>query len=212
MGVDMEYTGDVTALDPLRDRLCLDFINTSGQHPSHADDEFLTSYRHLVEWSAYMGVLREGETAQLLTLAERRPAEAEAALHYAVAVRETLFRVLSAAAADVEPDTADMIVFNSILAKTMAHLRMGTTPGGFGWAWAMDKDDLEQMLWPLVWDTVQLMTSHELHHVRSCASDDCDWLFLDTSKNHSRRWCSMSGCGNRAKARSHYHRARKANV
>jgi len=208
----MVYTGDAAALEPLRDRLCLDFINTAGQHPSHADDEFLTSYGHLVEWSVYMGVLHEREAAHLLTRAGSRPAEADAALHYAVAVRETLFRVLSAHAACREPDTADMGAFNHILSKTLTRLRLGTMPEGFGWAWAMDSDDLETMLWPVVWDAVQLMTTHDLRHLRECASDDCDWLFLDTSKNHSRRWCSMSSCGNRAKARNHYQRVRQVKV
>lgn len=208
----MVYSGDAAALDPLRDRLCLDFINTSGQHPSHANDEFLTSYERLVEWGAYMVVLTHDEAAHLLQLAKQRPAEAEAALNYAVAVRETLYRVLSAHAAGREPDTADMAAFNHILSKAMSRLRLTSGESKFGWVWAMDADDLEQMLWPVVWSAAELMTSHDLRQLRECASDDCDWLFLDTSRNHSRRWCSMASCGNRAKARAHYQRTRQANA
>lgn len=42
--------------------------------------------------------------------------------------------------------------------------------------------------------------------VRECAADDCHLIFLDTSRPQSRRWCSMSRCGGRAKARAHYAR------
>jgi predicted RNA-binding Zn ribbon-like protein len=45
------------------------------------------------------------------------------------------------------------------------------------------------------------MTSEELARVSSCGADTCRWLFLDTSRNHSRRWCDMKVCGNRMKAR-----------
>ncbi|MCD2171831.1 CGNR zinc finger domain-containing protein [Rhizobium sp. C4] len=38
---------------------------------------------------------------------------------------------------------------------------------------------------------------------------NCEWLFLDRSKNRSRAWCDMAVCGNRAKARLHYHRKRQ---
>lgn len=43
---------------------------------------------------------------------------------------------------------------------------------------------------------------------RACAAPDCGWVFIDRSKNSSRRWCDMASCGNRAKARSH--RTRRA--
>ena len=42
--------------------------------------------------------------------------------------------------------------------------------------------------------------------VRECGASDCAWLFLDTSKNHHRRWCDMTRCGNRAKVRRFYAR------
>ena len=61
------------------------------------------------------------------------------------------------------------------------------------------------MLWPVVQSAVDLMTSPELDRVGQCADDrGCGWLFVDTTKNRSRRWCDMRDCGNRAKARRHY--------
>ena len=61
----------------------------------------------------------------------------------------------------------------------------------------------------LVWETAQFLTSTDLGRLRICANRECGWLFLDTSKNHSRRWCSMADCGSRAKARRYYRRKKK---
>jgi predicted RNA-binding Zn ribbon-like protein len=78
-----------------------------------------------------------------------------------------------------------------------------------GWA---DEDLLDSVLWPVVQATVELLTSPDAERVRICEAvlaKECDWLFLDLSRNHSRRWCSMKDCGNRAKARRHYQRKRQ---
>jgi predicted RNA-binding Zn ribbon-like protein len=47
----------------------------------------------------------------------------------------------------------------------------------------------------------ELLISPERACVRECASETCTWLFVDTTKNHSRRWCDMNSCGNRYKVR-----------
>ncbi|MCB0153982.1 MAG: CGNR zinc finger domain-containing protein, partial [Anaerolineae bacterium] len=52
----------------------------------------------------------------------------------------------------------------------------------------------------------ELLTSDRLNRVGQCAGESCGWLFLDTTRNHSRRWCEMEHCGNRAKAKRHYRR------
>jgi len=46
-----------------------------------------------------------------------------------------------------------------------------------------------------------------LPRLKLCVADDCRWAFYDRSKNHSRAWCSMEVCGNRAKSRTHRNRA-----
>ncbi|MGH7124521.1 MAG: CGNR zinc finger domain-containing protein, partial [Stellaceae bacterium] len=79
---------------------------------------------------------------------------------------------------------------------------------GFTWAWD-DEPALDRMLWPIVRSATQLLTAAELSRVKQCAGRGCSWLFLDTSKNGSRRWCEMEVCGSRSKARAYYAR-RKA--
>ena len=78
----------------------------------------------------------------------------------------------------------------------------------FTWTWLDEPLSLDTPLWPVARSAAELLTSSELSALRLCASDRCAWLFLDTSRNGSRRWCSMRTCGNRAKARRHHARVR----
>ena len=80
--------------------------------------------------------------------------------------------------------------------------------GGASVEFSGDEDALECMLCPVVRDAADLLTSRELERVGRCADERCGWLFVDTSRNRSRRWCSMESCGNRAKARRHYRKSR----
>jgi predicted RNA-binding Zn ribbon-like protein len=67
---------------------------------------------------------------------------------------------------------------------------------------------LHRLLWPIAESAAELLTSQEVSSIRLCEAPDCDWLFLDNSRNRSRRWCDMKICGNREKARRHYRRSR----
>jgi predicted RNA-binding Zn ribbon-like protein len=81
--------------------------------------------------------------------------------------------------------------------------------GGYRWVWQNEGKSLpEYVLWPIAQAATELLTSEELKLVRWCEAPDCQWLFLDHSRNRSRRWCDMASCGNRAKARRHYQRTR----
>jgi len=62
------------------------------------------------------------------------------------------------------------------------------------------------LLAPTLWSAADLLVGPQLQRVRQCANPACGWLFLDNSKSGNRRWCSMSACGNRAKAHRHYQR------
>lgn len=90
--------------------------------------------------------------------------------------------------------------------RKKAALDDDSLPAAFQLAWQSSDLDLSLPCWPIVYSASQLLASNRLDRVRQCAGDDCGWLFLDTSRNHSRRWCDMADCGNRAKARRHYRR------
>jgi predicted RNA-binding Zn ribbon-like protein len=129
----------------------------------------------------------------------------------AIRLREAFYRMFSALGrvAQVAPD--DLAILNGALAEAHNRLRLGApTPDSFAWIWTGADDALDRMLWPIARSAAELLTAPELARVRECAGHPCGWLFLDASRNHSRRWCSMAGCGNRAKAKRHYERAKAA--
>jgi predicted RNA-binding Zn ribbon-like protein len=196
----------LAGLNVIGGRLCLDFVNTVDTHDTYIDDKLL-AYDHLVWWALRIGLLDEDGARPLFAAAEADPAAAAGVLAQAVELRESLYRLFAAARADQAAARADVAVLNAALARTLGHLRVVPGEGGFGWGWAPG-EALERVLWPVVWDAAGLLVDGELRRVGRCSGDDCDWLYLDTSRNHSRRWCDMQTCGNRAKARRHYHRAK----
>ncbi|MCL4487730.1 MAG: ABATE domain-containing protein [Chloroflexi bacterium] len=187
--------------------LCLDFVNTLNGHGGTPLHEYLHGYRDLAIWCRKAGVLGDPETERLIRIADRHPDEARAVLHRAIAFRETLYRVFSAIANANTPRGSDLAALDAARSEALAHSHIERTTGGFSINWD-NKSALERMLWPIAISAGDLLTSQTLTHVHECSGTRCDWLFLDTSRNHMRRWCSMSECGNRAKARRFLQRKR----
>jgi predicted RNA-binding Zn ribbon-like protein len=190
-------------------RLCLDFVNTVSTRIETLHREYLTDYGELVAWSRHAGVLTDDEAKTLLCSAARQPNDASATLDYAIGLRETIYRVFSAIADRREPERADLAALNAVLRDTLARLEIVPLGDGFEWTWLSGEGDFDRMLWPIVRSAADLLTSGDLRQVRGCAREGCDWLFVDLSKNHSRRWCSMNMCGSRVKARRYYRRRKR---
>lgn len=190
-------------------RLCLDFTNTIDDRYREQQAELLGSYQDLVVWSLQTGVVTDEEAHHLLAEAQKRPAEAEAVRQTAVTWRETIFRIFEAIAEDAAPQEQDLHQFNVALEDAMSKAQIVRKEGQYIWDWTGKEAALNWILWPVLRSTADILTSEEVHLVRQCASRDCSWLFLDTSKNHSRRWCDMQNCGNRAKVNRHYERKKQ---
>ena len=190
--------------------LCLDFANTVDDRTEIHPQELLNSYNDLVSWSEQAQVLTEQEAQRLLEKAARHPSEAFRVLQQAVAIREAIFRIFKAVAEDESPEDEDLVLLSVAVADAQKHARIVPKENGFRWDWATKAGELDCMLWPVVRSAADFLTSDDLDTVRVCASDTCNWLFLDTSKNHSRRWCNMKSCGNREKARRFYSRKKSS--
>ncbi len=189
-------------------RTCLNFANTvGGRRPDRVHD-YLGDYGDLVAWSRHAGLLTDEAARYLAAQAERRPVEAAQVLAQALALREAIYRIFSSLAAHASPAPADLALLNQALASALARLEVRTTRSGFSWGWRHEPEALEAVLWPVIRSAGELLTSEDLKRVRECAGEGCGWLFLDLSRNHSRRWCTMDDCGNRAKAKRHYQRSR----
>jgi predicted RNA-binding Zn ribbon-like protein len=187
----------------------LDFVNTvGGWREEGFEREYLDSYSHLLAWSKQAGLLTAQQADHLFALARKRPQEAEQVLDGARKLRETSYRIFLAQATGKPARQTDLDALNDVLGEVMCHARVVATSEGYAWGWEASKDALDRMIWPVARAAADLLTSSELERVRQCAGDTCGWLFLDTTKNRSRHWCDMRDCGNRAKARRHYHRTR----
>ena len=187
--------------------VALDFCNSLS--PTDGKDR-LFDYARLLEFAQERGVLSSGEARRLRQVAAERPRAADTALQAAVRLRGSLIRLFEAIADGRRPPKVELAVLNAWLPKAMGSLRLSESESCCDWTWAAGEDDLEKPLHPIVRSAAELLTSAErVARVRSCAADDCRWLFVDTSKNRSRRWCDMANCGNRAKARRHYRRMKE---
>jgi predicted RNA-binding Zn ribbon-like protein len=190
--------------------LALDFVNTTSRRESEAPKERLHAYGDLITWCARKELFGRTEAERLRAAAAQQP-EAAAAVHArAVALREALYRIFSAVAAGREAAPTDMELLNGILREGIGRRQLRPGTNSYCWAWVEAPDGLDWMLWPIAYSAAELLTSTQIERVKECDAEDCDWLFLDVSRNRSRRWCDMKDCGNRAKARRHYHKRRDA--
>jgi predicted RNA-binding Zn ribbon-like protein len=200
-----DATIDLSELPLIGGRLCLDFVNTLDWRASAQAIEFFHTYADLLAWGQYAGALSLEEMQRLHAHASERPDDAAATLSRAVQFREATFRLLAASVDDAPVSAADLALVNAEIATALAQLRLNPHSSGFAWTWR-EGDALDRVLWPVARSLSELLTAPELARIRICDGEGCGWLFLDTSRNRSRRWCRMQGCGNRAKARRYYAR------
>ncbi len=194
-----------------RQPVALDFVNTLDWRNTDAPIERLNSYADLVAWLCEADTLPPPLAQRMLAAATADVAGATAALTRARTLREAIHRVFAAVARGDALAAPDLAPVSAAVSEALAHARLApTTQGSVVWVWPEDDAPLERALWPVARSAEALLISERLDRVRECEGAGCGWLFLDTSKNRSRRWCSMESCGNRAKARRHYARARAA--
>ena len=188
--------------------LCLDFVNTVDPRHESGRREYLGDYAALVAWGVHAGAIETSQGERLREAAMVQPAEAGRVLSRAIGLREALYRLFSQAGSRRRPAGDDLGVLQAEVTGALAHFRVAWSPAGFGWEWDQASSGLDRVLWPVAWSAAELLVRGPLERIRECPGQDtCGWLFLDLSKNASRRWCDMRVCGNRAKARRHYERA-----
>jgi predicted RNA-binding Zn ribbon-like protein len=190
-------------------RLCLDLINTLTDRATDSPEELLKSFSDFVAWGQQAHVVTDEEAQHLLDVAAVRSVEASAVLHKTIDLREVMFRIFSTLADDASPKVTDLNRFNAALSEAMSHACLVIRGDEFLWDWVNKGEALDRILWPVIRSAADILTSEEVHGVRVCKADDCNWLFLDTSKNQSRHWCDMKTCGNRAKVRRYYNRKKQ---
>ena len=191
----METPGYIEGLRIVGGDLALDFVNTEDGDPPV---ECLRGYGDLVAWSVRVGLLSADEGEGLAGEADRRPEDAGAVYRDALELRRALYGVFRAVAEGGDVPERDLETLRRYERGALSRGRLVRGDGGFAWEWK-DGRDLAGMLWPVAHAAVELLTSGDLDRLKLCAG--CYWVFLDASRNHSRRWCTMDVCGTDEKKR-----------
>ncbi len=190
--------------------MAIDFVNTVSGKRLLAPIERLNDYGDVLAWAEQAGVADAARVKVLRRMAREHPRDAEAAFARIKELREALFRIFAAVAAEKRSSGADLELLNRELADALSHLRIAEAREGFAWSFC-DEENLVSVLWPVVRSAADVLMKDDPARVRMCeAPDGCGWLFYDETRNGTRRWCSMKDCGNRAKARRHYAKSKDA--
>ena len=198
----------------------LDFINTLDDRPSSEPKELLKNYYDLARFGEDAGILTAEQLDFFYERVHLMPDEAEEAMRRAINLREALHAIFSAlmnkqpapqlAMDRLNANLHDAALHSRLVQPKMVENKMSKVEGRLEWRFDDLTSSFNAVLWPIARAAGDLLASPDLALVRACSSPTCQWLFLDTSKNHHRRWCSMKQCGNRAKVRRFYAKKKTA--
>ena len=194
--------------------LCLDFANTVSQRKiADQTRDNLPGYDDLVFFAVASGVVMPQFAGEILEQSEQKPRERDRVFQAAMNLREAIYRVFAAIANSRAARRKDLKLIEEFASEAAKHRQLTATGGSYAWRWKRNKDEaLAYVVWPIAQSAAELLTSDQLKKVRECDARTCAWLFLDESRNHSRRWCDMGVCGNRQKARRHYRKSSQRSV
>jgi predicted RNA-binding Zn ribbon-like protein len=182
--------------------LSIDFANTLEWRGSTAR-ETLGGLADLINWLGSANALPSRAIGDLVRWFEAHPRRAVAVYEDAIAIRETLYRLLRTLAKGASPLEDELQQLNRALSETFPRTKLERDGANLGWQIEV-KPIAAGVLAPVLWSAADLLATSTASRLRECANERCLWLFIDDSKNGTRRWCSMQACGNRAKAHRHY--------
>jgi predicted RNA-binding Zn ribbon-like protein len=197
-----------------RDELCLEFANTRCRRGSEHVTEALNGLGDVLAWCVDAKSIGREAASEIEAWASQHGTQAARLFDGAIAARETIYALFSAHAAGGAVSDRDVDALNRLLASAPCRANLtiarggeeGDDAGGIRWRLPPATPKAASLLAPVLWSAGDLLVGGRLERVRLCANEKCRWLFLDDSKSGTRRWCSMSSCGNRAKAHRHYMR------
>ena len=199
----MLWTGDDFARDEV---LCINFVNTVSWRGKEKPSEYLSNLQSWLEWIREEGLAQK---ESITDLSSRNEEEAAIGFEKAIEFREALYNFLKALSRSEDPPAKDRILVQEVLGKALARLKLSES--GSGWSFELEAGpiDWESPLFPCALSAAQLVAGPWASRLRVCEREECLWLFMDNTKNRSRKWCDMKTCGNVVKARRSYAR-RKA--
>lgn len=188
---DLEWVGGHPAID---------FVNTV--HRWQAEEpgaEYLHGYGDLLDWNRMAELVGPAGAAALDSGSERAR---KGAHRRALELRDALHRVFRGVAGGRPLPQDALDTLNGVIRGTVRWRRLTAEDGGIGCAWDFRGAPPHALLGPVAWQAAELLEHGPLERVKQCPDEEgCGWLFIDTSRNRSRTWCSMKTCGNSAKVR-----------
>jgi predicted RNA-binding Zn ribbon-like protein len=199
--------------EPLGGMLCLDFANTleprGGPPPVAVPPEVdlrdeLETYDDLVGWAVHKQIIDGGAGLKLLHRADQNPDTAASALTQARILRDVIYRTFWSIAHGDSPAAADLKLLMDAYAEAAAHAQLVDSGTSVAWEWSEDGSFLASPCWPIAHSAIELLQHGDRSRIKVCPGPGrpplaCAWLFYDTTRNGSRRWCSMADCGSATK-------------
>ncbi|MCG8480237.1 MAG: CGNR zinc finger domain-containing protein [Spirochaetales bacterium] len=186
----------------------LDFLNTVDNRMTEKEYDWLATYADAVGWAERADIIDPPTAERLIT--ETHGRDTEAAYREIIAARATLYGILAAIIDGREPDAGRWEQFNALVRRSLRRIEVSASEQGHRWSFPDISQTPVGFLQPIVKGAADLLIDGNPGRLKRCADATCGYLFLDTSKNRSRQWCSMQTCGNRSKASRHYQRKRGA--
>ncbi|MBX9588881.1 MAG: CGNR zinc finger domain-containing protein [Hyphomonadaceae bacterium] len=194
-------------ISPLRPDLCLSYANTLSWRGTRAPAESLRDFAGLLGWLERAAGMDAAAMREVARWSDRQPRRAARVFAEAIGLREALYRVLSRLAAGT-PRRRDLAMLQQALADAPVRRHLVEMRSAYAWRIDTSRPSVPHLLAPVLWSAGDLLAAGDRRRLRQCANDACRWLFIDASRNATRRWCDMASCGNRAKARRHYLKAK----
>ncbi len=189
--------------------LALDFANTSSGRggPSHL--EHLRGAGDVVDWAGHARVVHPADAEWLRAETAAHPEIAQRLIASALDLREDVYILGAELAAGRPAPREAMDRIAAVHAHCLSRARLAPFEGRFAWAWSTRAAPVAAVLGPISLSAMTTLLQADLTRIKQCQGEKCGWLFLDTTKNKSRRWCEMEVCGNRAKQKRLAERTRK---
>jgi predicted RNA-binding Zn ribbon-like protein len=179
--------------------LALDFANTQSGVGTDSHQNHLRAPEHVALWIEHAASMEKEEVARLRATLAVDPSRAAALLEGALALRSAVSAVGGALAARAEPPKDALTKLAAMHARWLAKAELSVEGGAGRWRWNVSAAPVEAALGPIALSAVRLFIEGDFGRIKRCGGDACGWLFVDATKNNSRRWCEMEVCGNRAK-------------
>lgn len=185
--------------------LCLDFVNTVDGREIGEREDRLTSYRDFVAWSKRADILTNREATRLLEIAATQTRQRRQVFQRALRLRENIYFAVSGYMSKKRVSVTSLAGVNEEMRLSLSRRILVARRRNYVLEWD-DAPVLARPIWAIALSAVELLTNTDSFHLCRCNADDCDWLFVDRSKNQSRRWCDMKVCGNREKTKRYLRR------